>query len=219
MKYLIGIVALVAVIGGGYYFLTQTSVVPEGVDRAVVADDSSGANGTASSSLASGDSAGSSQTTADSSFVAENIKFSFTGYGPGGKEHEGTFASIAASDVVTGSDGLPASGRVALKVDTVSTGIAGLDKDLCSDNFFNCARYPEITFTYKNAVEAAGVYAVTGTLAFNGNSKDISFPVRRTAPLSFSSDFLLDTTPFKFKYVGINKDVRIQFSFDLASKN
>lgn len=223
MKYLIGIIIAIAVLGGGYYFVTQTSVVPEGVEQAQVSDSETGTEGAASSSASV---AGTSTATAaarvaiaNTSLVAENLKFTFTGYGPGGKQHEGTFKTITTTDVKTGANGLPISGKVVLKADTVTTGIGGLDKDLCSDNFFNCSKYPEITFEYKSIREdaASGSFIVTGALSFNGNTKDVSFPVKQTSLLSFSSDFLLDTTPFKFKYVGVNKDVRIQFSFDLSA--
>ncbi|HEY1037587.1 MAG TPA: YceI family protein [Candidatus Paceibacterota bacterium] len=221
MKYLIGIIAVLAIAGGAYYFVTQTSRVPEGVEQAVVSDEGTvpSDSGTGSSAATGTPVAASDRVAiANTTLVAQNLDFKFTGYGPGGKQHTGTFTSITTGDVKTGENGLPVSGKVIFKGNTVVTDTAAVDKHLCSDDFFNCAKYPEIVFEYKGIREDAAnsSFAVTGALTLNGVTKDISFPVKHAGALAFSSDFLLDTTPFQLKYVGINKDVRVQFSFDFA---
>ena len=53
---------------------------------------------------------------------------------------------------------------------------------------------------------------MTGQIEFRGITKEINFPVV-TDGTSLSANFFLDVTPFNFKYVGINKDVRLAFEF------
>jgi polyisoprenoid-binding protein YceI len=156
-----------------------------------------------------------------SKYKVEDFTFTFTGYGPGGKTETGTFKKMTVSDIATDAKGNPTSGKLTIDTSTVSTGKAGLDKHLCTDDFFNCTKYPSIVFTYKSIVfKSATKATVTGALEYNGAKKDVSFDVNVDAgKLSASADFLLDTTPFKFKYTGVNKDVRIQFGFKVAEAN
>lgn len=125
---------------------------------------------------------------------------------------------MTVSDITTDEKGNPTSGKLTIDTSSVSTGKAGLDKHLCADDFFNCAKYPNIVFTYKSiAIKSATKATVTGSLEYNGAKKDVSFDITMDAgKLTASADFLLDTTPFKFKYTGVNKDVRIQFGFKVA---
>jgi hypothetical protein len=48
-------------------------------------------------------------------------------------------------------------------------------------------------------------------LLFRGVSKQLEIPVNVTGT-TMTAEFLLDTTDFNFKYVGVNKDVRIAFT-------
>lgn len=151
-------------------------------------------------------------------------KFTFTGYGPG-KSHEGTFADATVSNVTFGADGAPASGKFVIKTASIKTDNEKLDGHLCAEDFFNCAVNPEIVFdltSIKPEAQPAGAapmvgatrYLASGTLTFNGVTQAISFPAiaKTTNPVTFESDFKFDTTFFNFKYVGIDKEVRIQFA-------
>lgn len=133
----------------------------------------------------------------------DESSFAFTGYGPG-KEHKGTFDEWTGNlwvqeGKVVGADGV-------VQVSSVNTGIDRLDDHLISDDFFNAEMYPEITFA--GTIEDG---TMTGPFSFNGITHEVSFPVE-VSESSVSGDFLLDTTPFNFKYTGINKDVRIEFT-------
>lgn len=145
--------------------------------------------------------------------------FSFTGYGPG-KERVGKFKEADLSNVAFSADGVPVSGTLTIKTASVDTGIDGLDKHLCGDDFFDCAANPEIVFNLTSIAPPAGTsteYTVSGTLTFNGVTQAISFPatVSGTETPTFAADFKFDTTFFNFKYVGIDKEVRIQFSGEI----
>lgn len=171
---------------------------------------------------------GSSSTTATSASIAaqlaakykiQDLTFKFTGYGPGGKTEEGAFKKITVSEIKNSPvSNPPISAVVTIDTSSVSTGKAGLDKHLCADDFFNCAKYPNIVFTLKKlSMTSSSKVAVTGTLEYNGAKKDVTFDMTvDPINLSASADFLLDTTAFKFKYTGVNKDVRIQFGFKVA---
>lgn len=234
MKIFITIV-VVAVLG--YLFFAYSSKAPEGVERATVTEDVNGTEGSVATLTSSDTSStvGASTTNVagtaltinantavalklSSKYKVEDFTFTFTGYGPGGKTEVGTFKKMTVGDITTDAKGNPVSGKLTIDTSTVSTGKAGLDKHLCTDDFFNCAKYPTIVFAYKSIVVKSLTKAtVTGSLEYNGAKKDVSFDVTMDPKtLSASADFLLDTTPFKFKYTGVNKDVRIQFGFKVA---
>lgn len=232
------IIAIIIIAGLGYLFFAYSSRTPEGVERATVSENT----GTQSSDMTASTTdtgakdgndmaTSSTDTTAtaltidagaslkiSSKYKVEDFTFTFTGYGPGGKTEVGTFKKMAISDIVTDAKGVPVSGKLTIDTASVSTGKAGLDKHLCAEDFFNCTKYPNIVFTYKSiAFKSLSKATVTGTLEYNGAKKDVSFDVSMDADkLSASADFLLDTTPFKFKYTGVNKDVRIQFGFKVV---
>lgn len=160
-------------------------------------------------------------TTAASGKQVALTSFTFTGYGPG-KEHVGTFKDWSVSNVAVDANGVPTAGRFTIKTASVSTGIDGLDKHLCSPDFFDCAANPEIVFDLKSIKARALTpteigsseipYDVSGDLTFNSVTKSFSFPVSAKADGTFVSDFKFDTTFFNFKYAGIDKEVRVQFA-------
>ena len=129
--------------------------------------------------------------------------FEFEGYAPG-KSHVGTFKNV--SGVLLVSNGVIVGAKGMADVSSVSTGIGQLNKHLQSGDFFDVAKYPTIEFESKSI--KAGM--LTGVLMFRGVQKELSIPVNMTN-VSLSGEFLLDVTPFNFKYVGINKDVRVKF--------
>lgn len=198
-KIVIALVAVVVVVGGFYLYKNSKAPVGEVPSATVVGGTTEQKN---------------VQNSEVTMYTASNLKFGFVGYGPG-KSHDGTFISVTASKI--GYDeaaGLPASGTLVIDAKTVSTGIEKLDMHLCAEDFFNCATHPEIKFTFVSASKATnGLIMVEGDLLFNGVVKRISFPVTVVGTKA-SADFLLDTTPFAFKYVGIDKNVRLTFSFD-----
>jgi polyisoprenoid-binding protein YceI len=138
-------------------------------------------------------------------------KFQFFGYGPG-KAETGTFKEMSVSNLAVGADGVPTAGHLTIKTASVDAGKEMLNKHLCSEDFFNCAANPEITFDLTSIAKTGdGTYDVTGNLTFNSVTKEFTFPATATPDGKYSADFKFDTTFFNFKYTAIDKEVRIQF--------
>jgi hypothetical protein len=136
---------------------------------------------------------------------SSNSNFEFEGYAIG-KSHVGTFEDFSGSlilneGVIVGAEGI-------IFVKSVNTGIVSLDNHLQSGDFFDAEIYPAIEFVSTNLENDI----MTGQIEFRGITKEINFPVV-TDGTSLSANFFLDVTPFNFKYVGINKDVRLAFEF------
>lgn len=133
--------------------------------------------------------------------------FNFTGYGPG-KSHVGTFESFTLSKGVEGES----LGKIVFKTDSVTTDTDAVTKHLCTDDFFDCAKNPEITFTAKNVEKVSDSSVnLSGVLSFRGVEKTLTFPVNVSGD-TFNADFRVDITPFTFKFIGIDDEVRIQFN-------
>lgn len=136
--------------------------------------------------------------------TAKNLSFTFTGYGPAGKFHDGVFNDVTLS-----------TSSVVFKSASVDTGIDGLDKHLCAAEFFDCVTYPEIKFTADSLVQKTETtYEVVGTLTFKDITKQVSFTAVKEGN-KVSSDFLLDTTEFNFDPKLVENNVRVRFSFEI----
>ena len=92
-----------------------------------------------------------------------------------------------------------------IKSNSVSTGIEMLDNHLKNNDFFDIEKFPEILFSGFVAKDD-----MKGGLNFRGILKEISFPVKLDSK-SISSEFYLDITPFKIKYIGVNKEIKVKF--------
>lgn len=65
-----------------------------------------------------------------------------------------------------------------IKTTSIDTNNSNRDGDLRSDNFFDVARFPEITFKSSKVVATGkDTYAVTGTFTMHGVTKEITLPV------------------------------------------
>ena len=73
---------------------------------------------------------------------------------------------------------------VKIQVNSIDTGIAKRDAHLCSEEFFNAAKYPEITFKSRN-VKQTGPQSgdILGDLTMHGVTKPITLRVRLITPL------------------------------------
>ena len=135
--------------------------------------------------------------------VKESSSFEFEGYMVG-KTEVGTFDSMAVS--IVEKDGNIVGLNAIIDASSVNAGKEMLNNHLRSDDFFDVEQYPEIVFESTSLNNGE----LTGVLEFRGVSKEVSFPVEITED-SISSEFFLDVSPFEFKYVGVNDEVRINF--------
>lgn len=73
---------------------------------------------------------------------------------------------------------------VKIQVNSIDTGIAKRDAHLCSEEFFNAAKYPEITFKSRS-VKQTGPQSgdILGDLTMHGVSKPITLHVKLVTPL------------------------------------
>jgi len=134
----------------------------------------------------------------------KNFSFTFTGYGPAGKFHDGSFKEYQLS-----------TSSIVFKAASVDAGIDGLNKHLCAAEFFDCVIYPEIKFTANSLVKKSDtLYEVSGTLNFKEVTKEVTFNVNAENN-KFAADFLLDTTEFNFNPKLVENNVRIKFSFEI----
>lgn len=131
----------------------------------------------------------------------------FEGYAPG-KSHVGNFEYysgylLVRENQIVGIEGV-------INASTVKSDSERLENHLRSDDFFDVEQFPTIEFT--DVIIVDGI--LTGNLLFRGITKQITVPVVVTEN-SVSTEFLLDTTEFNFKYIGVNKDVRIAFTMSI----
>ena len=95
----------------------------------------------------------------------------------GGVSHvTGKFGSFSAELNYDKQDITKSSVVAKIKTDSISTGIGARDNHLKTADFFDAAKYPEITFTSKKVEKKGGKYLLTGDFSMHGVTKEISFP-------------------------------------------
>ena len=73
--------------------------------------------------------------------------------------------------------------KVTIKTASIDTGNGSRDKDLRSDNFFDVAKYPEITFQSTGVKKSGDDWVATGTFTMKGVSKTIELPFTLSGPV------------------------------------
>src|SRR5690349_15833160 len=73
---------------------------------------------------------------------------------------------------------------ISIDVNGINTGTEGRDKDLRSENFFDVAKFPTVTFKSKK-VEAAGQgkFTLTGDLTMHGVTKEVTLNGEGPSPV------------------------------------
>ena len=96
--------------------------------------------------------------------------------------------------------------EASINVESIDTGNERRDGHLKSEDFFNAAKHPTITFKSKKAVEKDGILHVTGDFTMHGVTKEVTLPIevlgigthpRNQAPVAgFSSEVTLKRSDY-----------------------
>jgi polyisoprenoid-binding protein YceI len=71
---------------------------------------------------------------------------------------------------------------VSIKTDSINTDVQRRDEDL-RNNYFEVAKFPEITFQSKSVEKKGNDYVAHGTLTIHGVSKDVDLPFEFKGPV------------------------------------
>jgi polyisoprenoid-binding protein YceI len=100
----------------------------------------------------------------------------------------GRFNKFSGKITQAGSDLSKASVEFTAKVDSIDTNVAPRDTHLKSADFFEVAKYPDLTFKSTKVSKSEDGYIADGVLSIKGNSKPVSLPFKYYGPLPGSGD-------------------------------
>lgn len=107
----------------------------------------------------------------------------------------------------------PSASRVELTIQSASidTAVEGRDKDLRSNNFFDVAKFPTITFKSTKIVPKGNdAYEVTGEFSMHGVTKTITVPVKHGGFLKMKGrNGMTEKTGFEINFPLNRKDFGI----------
>ncbi|MCS6818199.1 MAG: YceI family protein [Blastocatellia bacterium] len=90
----------------------------------------------------------------------------------------GRFREFSGTIVYDEKDITKSSVRVTIKTASIDTGNADRDNHLRSPDFFDAAKYPEITFVSTRIEKRGDDYVCIGTLTMRGVSREVAIPFR-----------------------------------------
>jgi polyisoprenoid-binding protein YceI len=70
-----------------------------------------------------------------------------------------------------------------VKAASIDTGIAARDTHLRGEDFFNVAKYPDITFTSKRVEQKGGQSVLVGDFTMHGVTKELALPMTINGPV------------------------------------
>jgi polyisoprenoid-binding protein YceI len=92
----------------------------------------------------------------------------------------GKFTSFSVVIDYNEADIKKSSVTATIKADSIDTGIEKRDEHLKTADFFDVAKYPEITFQSKSVEKKGNQFIATGTFTMHGVSKELSIPFTMT---------------------------------------
>jgi polyisoprenoid-binding protein YceI len=128
----------------------------------------------------------------------------------------GKFSSFSVNLQFDEKDITKSTVEASIKADSIDTGITGRDNHLKTPDFFDVAKYPEITFKSKRVEKKGKSYVLTGDFSMHGVTKEISFPfvmvgncydkkaAKATLPCGFSATLKLDRRDYGISYARAN---------------
>lgn len=96
----------------------------------------------------------------------------------------GRFDNVAGTIVADAAHPEKSSVRVSIKTDSVNTGIAMRDGHLKTADFFDAAKYPEITFESTKISTSRNGFTARGKLTMHGVTREISLPFKVNGPVN-----------------------------------
>ena len=95
----------------------------------------------------------------------------------GVSEVRGSFSGVTGTIVWDEKDPSKSSVEATIDTNTVSTNNAGRDKDLKSENYFNVAKFPAMTFKSTSVKRVGSKLQVIGDLTLAGVTKSVTLDV------------------------------------------
>ena len=96
---------------------------------------------------------------------------------------KGKFNEFSGTILYDGQDITQSSVSVTLKAASIDTGVEQRDADLRSANFFDGARFPEVTFKSTRIEKRGEGYVALGTLTMHGVAKEVALPFSITGTI------------------------------------
>jgi polyisoprenoid-binding protein YceI len=96
---------------------------------------------------------------------------------------KGVFKEFSGTVEYDGKDLSTFNARGTIKVASVDTAIAGRDEHLRGPDFFDAAKYPDITFAGKRVERQGEGYALIGDFTMHGVTKEIALPLTVAGPI------------------------------------
>ncbi len=96
----------------------------------------------------------------------------------------GTLGKVTGSINYDGTSAESIKADIAIDVNGINTGTENRDKDLRSENFFDVAKHPNITFKSKRVEPAGqGRFRLIGDLTMHGVTKEVALDVDGPSPI------------------------------------
>ncbi len=95
----------------------------------------------------------------------------------------GSFNEFTGSIVHDPADLTKSSVTVNIKTASIDTGVQKRDDHLRSPDFFDTAKYPDLTFTSNRVAKQGEGFVAHGTLSMHGVSKEVALPFTLGGPI------------------------------------
>lgn len=188
---------MIVLLVGIMLFVTGCTRPPEGLESAGFNQEQSQMNETVTEGLT------------EQEIDQGNSLVEFEGYGPG-KSHVGTIQEWNGTAYV-GEDGIEKV-EATFDMDSVDTGIGGLDKHLKSEDFYYTEEYPTATFETLQITENQ----TTALMNFRGVTQEITIPTHNLTETLYGSEFLLNMSRYGIDFPGVYEEVRMKFVLTLS---
>jgi len=135
------------------------------------------------------------------------FRYNHSGFAP----QTGGFSEFTCTLTIDESDIGASSLKVTIKAASLTTGFGLLDADLKGTNFFDAAKFPEITFV-STSIKRKGRKgaSVAGNLTIKGITQPVTLKVKMTKKGEHPAGQVLDA--FKGKWIGFTADAKLKRS-------